>query len=151
MGLLLVRLLVGVLSVGVVAGGAALAVNYKAVSDLAAASVDRYTTGQGGWVSGDVWGRSATAVRWYGAGIAMVGVFGLGIALYWTILVVAACAGLAIAVLGATLSGFRYKVQTAPLLNAPPRMWEIIGWSLVLMVLFVVGGTAEVVIYNVPR
>lgn len=151
MGLLVARLLVGLVSVGVVAAGAALAVNYKAASELAAARVDRYTTGQGGWVAGDIWGRSAAAVRWYGAGIALVGVFGLGVALFWTILVVAACGGLAIAVLGATLSGFRYKVKTAPLLNAPPRMWEIIGWSLVLVVLFVVGGTAEVVIYHAPR
>jgi hypothetical protein len=151
MAIVLVEALVGLISVAIAAAGVALAANYKAASNVIAARVDRYALSQGGAVADDVWGRSPAALRWYGAGVTLVGIFGLGLAIRWNLIVLAACVGLGVALLGGTLSGFRNKVKTAPLLAPPTRIWEIIGWGLVLGVLFVLGAVSEVLLANAPR
>lgn len=140
---LVVQILIGVLSVAVLAGGVALAANFREGDDLLAAALDRYASGQGGWVGADAWGRSAAAMRFYGAGIALVGLFGLGIAVRIRLVVVVAFAALVLTLLGATLAGFRFNMKTASVRNPPPRIWEMIGWAMVMLVLFVVGATAE--------
>jgi hypothetical protein len=151
MSTLLVEALVGLISLAIAAGGAALAANYKASSDVIASRVNRYALSQGGVVAEDVWGRSPAALRWYGAGVALVGVFGLGLAIRLNLVVVFAFLGLAFVLLGGTLSGFRNKVKTAPLLAPPMRIWEVIGWGLVLAVLFLLGAVAEVMLANASR
>jgi hypothetical protein len=151
MGPLFVEALVGLISVAIAAGGAALAANYKTASDMIAARVDRYALSQGGPVADDIWGRSSAALRWYGAGVALVGIFGLGLAIRWNLIVFIACVGLAFVLLGGTLSGFRYKVKAAPPLDPPMRIWEIIGWGLVLGILFVLGAFSEILLANASR
>ena len=145
------RILVGLISLGVVAIGVATAVNFRAYDDVVAAALDRYASRQGGWAGADVWGRTPAALRFYGVGVAMVGLFGLGIALGIGLVVTVAFAGLVLTLLAATLAGFRFNMRSASLRNPPPRIWEMVGWTMVLLVLFVVGATSEALINGAGR